>query len=231
LNEPLLLRALAIREQVLGPHHPRVAESLEDLAMLYHYNLGRYVQAEPLYKRVLAIREETLGPACSDVAKTIRNLADLYGALNQFALVESLYRRALAIEEMACGPDYPLVVSHRRDLACLYKDQGHYEQAESIYKRMLEHQETEVSTDEEDRARKPVKSRYSNEFLCDDLANLYLAQDVTKRPKRSTSALWRSTRKTVGRTVGWWLKARVTSQACTVPKASMKRRNHSISAP
>ena len=64
---PLAQRALAIREKALGPDHPGVAESLNNLAVLYQ-GQGRYVDAEPLYKRSLAIREKALGPNHPDVA-------------------------------------------------------------------------------------------------------------------------------------------------------------------
>ena len=39
--EPLYQRALKIREKVLGPEHPDVAHSLNNLAALYHAQ-GRY---------------------------------------------------------------------------------------------------------------------------------------------------------------------------------------------
>ena len=58
--EPLYQRALAIREQALGPDHPDVALSLNNLAALYRAQ-GRYAEAEPLYQRALAIGEKTLG--------------------------------------------------------------------------------------------------------------------------------------------------------------------------
>src|SRR5262249_4130709 len=54
-------RALAIREQALGPMHPDVAHSLHALAELYQAQ-GAYPKAEPLYVRALAIREKALGP-------------------------------------------------------------------------------------------------------------------------------------------------------------------------
>ena len=53
--EPLLKRALAIRENALGPEHPKVATSLNNLAEAYRYR-ERYAAAEPLHKRALAIR-------------------------------------------------------------------------------------------------------------------------------------------------------------------------------
>ena len=42
--------SLAIREKALGPDHPDVATSLNNLAELYEAQ-GRYADAEPLYKR------------------------------------------------------------------------------------------------------------------------------------------------------------------------------------
>ncbi len=51
--KPLYLRSLAIREKALGPEHPDVAESLNNLAGLYD-NQGRYAEAEPLHERPLA---------------------------------------------------------------------------------------------------------------------------------------------------------------------------------
>ena len=59
--EPLHQRSLAIREKALGPDHPDVGTSLNNLAELYQAQ-GRYAEAEPLYQRSLAIREKALGP-------------------------------------------------------------------------------------------------------------------------------------------------------------------------
>ncbi len=48
-------------ETALGLDHPDVAQSLNNLALLY-YAQGRYDVAEPLHKRALAIEEKALGP-------------------------------------------------------------------------------------------------------------------------------------------------------------------------
>jgi hypothetical protein len=45
--EQLHKRSLAIREKALGPDHPDVANSLNNMASLYHAQ-GRYADAEPL---------------------------------------------------------------------------------------------------------------------------------------------------------------------------------------
>ena len=58
---PLYQRALDIREKVLGPQHPDVATTLNNLAVLYD-SMGDYEKALPLYQRALEICEKVLGP-------------------------------------------------------------------------------------------------------------------------------------------------------------------------
>ena len=63
-----LTRALALREKALGPEHPDVATSLNNLATLYDTR-SQYATAEPLYgRRALAIRKKTLGSEYPAVA-------------------------------------------------------------------------------------------------------------------------------------------------------------------
>lgn len=71
--EPLYKRSLAIREQALGPEHPDVGQSLNNLAALYA-DQGRYVEAEPLYKRSLVVREQALGPEHPLTKQVMKNL-------------------------------------------------------------------------------------------------------------------------------------------------------------
>jgi hypothetical protein len=70
-------RALAINEKAYGRDHPKVATSLNNLALLYKTQ-GQYTQAEPLYKRSLAIGEKALGPGHPDVATSLENMAALF---------------------------------------------------------------------------------------------------------------------------------------------------------
>ena len=74
--EPLYQRSLAIWEKALGPEHPDVAQSLNNLARLYDTQ-GRYADAEPLCQRSLAIWETTLGPEHPAVATVLENYAFL----------------------------------------------------------------------------------------------------------------------------------------------------------
>ena len=83
-GEPLHKRALAIKEKAVGPDHPSVAASLNNMAEQYDAK-GQYALAEPLYRRSLAIWEKVLGPEHADVAECLQ----LVGGLLKY-----YYRRA-----------------------------------------------------------------------------------------------------------------------------------------
>ncbi len=134
--EILYKRALAIREQVLGPNHPDTADSLDNLAELYRTQ-SQYIKAEILYKRALAIREQVLGPNHPNTADSLDNLAELYRTQSQYIKAEILYKRALAIREQVLGPNHPNTADSLDNLAELYRTQSQYIKAEPLYKRAL----------------------------------------------------------------------------------------------
>ncbi len=76
--EPLMRRALKIREASFGPDHTQVAVSLSNLAVLLK-DSSRYAEAEPLFRRALAIDEASFGPRHPDVAKDLNNQRQSYG--------------------------------------------------------------------------------------------------------------------------------------------------------
>ena len=104
--EPLYKRSLAIMEKALGPDHPMVALSLNNLALLYRA-MDRFAEAESLcYKRSLAIMEKALGPDHPDVATSLENLALLYRAIKREKEAEELEARAARIRsiKLTCPP-------------------------------------------------------------------------------------------------------------------------------
>jgi tetratricopeptide (TPR) repeat protein len=87
---------LAIRENALGPDHPDVATSLNNLGFLYDAQ-GQYAQGEPLYERSLAIDEKALGPDHPKVATGLENMAALYRATERGKEAAELEQRAAEI--------------------------------------------------------------------------------------------------------------------------------------
>ena len=133
---PLAQKALALREQALGPDHPDLTPGLNNLAALYDV-LGDFDRAEPLYLRALAITEKSSGPDHPDTAIGLGNLAVLYTFMGDFARAEPLYRRALAIDENKLGADDPITAVDLSNLAGLYYFRGEYGRAAALFERAL----------------------------------------------------------------------------------------------
>jgi tetratricopeptide (TPR) repeat protein len=85
--EPLLNRALAIREKAFGAADARTIEVLEYLAPAFVLRRA-YARAVPFYQRILAAREKTLGPEYPDVKAPLVFLAGC-------AMNEKKYREAI----------------------------------------------------------------------------------------------------------------------------------------
>ena len=150
-SESLIRRALAIREQALGPDHPDTATSLNNLAVLLRFR-GRYEESESLIRRALAIREQALGPDHPDTAISLNNLAITLQVQSRYAEAELLLRQALAIREQALGPDHPDTAISLNDLAALLLAQGRPEEAEPLLRRALAIRETILGPDHTDTA-------------------------------------------------------------------------------
>jgi len=106
--------------EAFGPQDPRLATSLNNLAVLYHQQ-GKYAEAEPLNKRALAIRKRVLGPAHPAVANSLNNLAALYHQQGKYDEAEPLYKRSLAIVAKALGPEHPHVATSLENYAMLLR--------------------------------------------------------------------------------------------------------------
>ncbi len=82
-------------EKALGPEHPSVAASLNNMASLYNAQ-GKYAEAEPLYKRALPIDEKALGPDHPHVATALENYAALLHKTGRSAEATKMEARAKA---------------------------------------------------------------------------------------------------------------------------------------
>jgi tetratricopeptide (TPR) repeat protein len=143
---PLFERALAIREEMLGPDHRETAMSLTNLAMLLT-DTNELAEAEPLFRRALIIDENSFGPDHPRVASDLNNIAELLRTANRVAEAEPLFRRALAIDENHYGPDHPEVAIDLNNLAVLLRDTNRLAEAERLSRRALAIDEKSLGTD------------------------------------------------------------------------------------
>jgi tetratricopeptide (TPR) repeat protein len=102
LAGPLFYRAWAVREKLLGPNHPAVADSLHHLAFgLYADNVSRAI---PILLRSMEIREKAFGHDHPLVAESVNAMAVLYETHDRLDLAIPLYQQALTIQETVFGP-------------------------------------------------------------------------------------------------------------------------------
>jgi tetratricopeptide (TPR) repeat protein/transcriptional regulator with XRE-family HTH domain len=134
--EYLLLKALAIYQQVLEADHLDTARALNDLGVLYQKQ-GKYYHAESMLQKALVVRQKVLKGKHPDVAQTLNNLANLYRAWGAYSRAEPLYLEALFIREITLGSEDLLVAQSYYGLAKLYHAMGKYQQAEEFCKRAL----------------------------------------------------------------------------------------------
>ena len=151
--EPLLRRALTIREAALGPDHPHTAQALNNLALVLQER-GNYPAAQPLLERALALNEKVRGPGPSPkLATALNNLAALHRLTGNYARAEPLYLRALAINEKANGPDHPSVAVVLNNLGLMFQQQGNLDKARPLLERSLAIREKAAGPDHPDVAR------------------------------------------------------------------------------
>jgi tetratricopeptide (TPR) repeat protein len=174
--EPLLQRAIAIGEAVLGPKHLHMAASLNNLAELYQKQ-GRRAAAEPLYERALAIHWQVLGPDHPHTAYSLNNLAELHREQENLAAAETLHQRALAIREQFMGPDHPDTAQSLHSLAGIYRDQGNLAAAEPLLQRALEIRERLLGPEHLDTA----DSLNALAGVCEGQGNLAAAEPLYQR--------------------------------------------------
>ncbi|GER81898.1 tetratricopeptide repeat protein [Thermogemmatispora aurantia] len=134
--EPLLRRALLIREQQLGPEHPELSASLYNLGLFYEEQ-GRSPEAEALYWRVVAIEERQAGNDHQGLTRALYRLALLYRDRRDFERAESLFLQVLESWRQELAPEHPLLATLYHELATLYRVQERYEQAEWLYQQAL----------------------------------------------------------------------------------------------
>lgn len=125
-----------MRERVLGPEHPYVAQTLNNLALV-HAEAGDAAGAPPLLERVVRIQEKTLGPKHPDLAFALGNLGYALSKLGNYPSARDHYQRAVDILEVA-APSHPELGRFLDGLGEAYSEMGDIGTARTFYTRSLE---------------------------------------------------------------------------------------------
>ncbi len=123
--------AVTTAEKQVGAEHPAVAQTLNDLGLIYG-RLGQDEKAIATHQRALAIRRRLFEPDGPEVAQSLGNLAKAYQAARQFAQAEPLYAELLTILRKHYLPDNSRLLDILGRYADCLRENGKNEQAEAV---------------------------------------------------------------------------------------------------
>jgi tetratricopeptide (TPR) repeat protein len=146
---PQFERALALRQQVLGPHHPETLACMNNLASAYR-DAGQLDQALPLFEQVRAQRQETLGPDHPETLQSLNNLVQAYLEAGQLDRALPQFEQALARFQETLGLDHPLTLTCMHNLALAYKATGQRDKALPLFEQALAQRQTKLGPDHPD---------------------------------------------------------------------------------
>jgi tetratricopeptide (TPR) repeat protein len=123
-----LVRAIAIREKVLGADHPAILSELDRLGGAW-LAVRNYPNAEAAFRRALVIRERLLGPNHGDLISTVEGLAySLFGE-KKYEEAEPVYKRLLALWVQSTGEAaHPMIALTLDKIAVFYRAQGRWDE-------------------------------------------------------------------------------------------------------
>lgn len=128
--------ALRLRREALGPAHPDVASSLDDLGAVIMAR-GDADRAEPLMREALALKRQLLAPDDPKIATGLNNLAYLIWRKGNPKEAESMFRESLEIDRRRLGPEHPEVPTKLINVAVVVRDQGRPEDAEPLVREAM----------------------------------------------------------------------------------------------
>jgi eukaryotic-like serine/threonine-protein kinase len=136
LSESLTRRVMALHRQLVGEHHPLVADDLIDLGAV-QYERGFYREAERFYRQALDIDQSWYGKDHPETAAVLYMLGEALVGEKRLDEAELLLEKALAIRERAYGAQHPRVAHVLNELCRVASAKGQMDKAEACYQRVI----------------------------------------------------------------------------------------------
>ncbi len=137
--------ALSIREEIYGKEHPEVAESYNNLAVLYQHQ-GDYQNAEKYLLKTIEINESSLSKKSNDLVYNLQNLGILYRDWGKYARAKEYLHKARDICELnKSNSSFRLNVLN--EIGVLHWETGNYEEALEHFKKVLKGREKKLGKD------------------------------------------------------------------------------------
>jgi serine/threonine protein kinase len=146
LAEPHARRAVELRQQTSGPHHPDTLSSMNSLAFRY-YNAGRLDEALPLFEETLKLRKIKVGPDHPDTLQSMNNLALAYRQVGRTQEAVALHQETLKLRQAKLGPDHPDTLQSMSNLAFAYRQAGRRAEALALAAKALQLRKDKLGPD------------------------------------------------------------------------------------
>ncbi len=137
---------LARRMRLLGPMHPDVALSANEIANVYH-DLGDVPNAERYYRQALAILRNEATFDGRSLAQTSNNLAILLEQAGRFDAAAELYRESIALRRKYAGDDTLVLVRAEHNYGVFLGKLGRFDEALKLLERAVKARDTALGAD------------------------------------------------------------------------------------
>ncbi|MFP3041410.1 tetratricopeptide repeat protein [Treponema primitia] len=144
-------KALAIKEEVLGPDHPDTAASYTNIGLAYS-NMGNYETALKFQQKALAIQEKVLGLEHPDTTGSYNNIGGVYWNMGNYEKALEFFQRDLTISAKVFGLEHPDTAQSYNNIGTIYGDMGNYEKALEFFQKALAIRERFLGPDHPDTA-------------------------------------------------------------------------------
>ncbi len=135
--ESNLKRAIALRQERMGPRDVEALLYMRELGWAYFYQ-GRYDEAELVLTETVEGMRKTLSEVDRRLLEAISRLAWIYWNQGRFEETEKLQAQALETVRRRLGPEHTYAPNHMEGLAAAYAGQGRVEEAEELCRQALE---------------------------------------------------------------------------------------------
>ena len=132
------LTSLKLLEDLYGLHHPSIAASLLNLAVVYSRQPSKTLEALKLYNRSLVIMTNIFGPRHPHVGRVLNTIGTVYYRLGEFDTAIDNSERALQILDQFHGAYHPHVAEALTFLGFMYRDKGNLIKSREVLERSLQ---------------------------------------------------------------------------------------------
>ncbi|MEE4640008.1 MAG: tetratricopeptide repeat protein [Wenzhouxiangella sp.] len=133
----LLLQALSMREQSIGPGLPETESVRHRIAYCYE-EMGDLSAAAQNYRAAIQALEAVVGASNSKLIPWLNNLAAVHKAAGQLKEASQLGSRSLKLARERLGARHPATASACDQLGNVHYMAGNYAEAEPLYREALE---------------------------------------------------------------------------------------------